>query len=361
MLRYLLPTIAGLLICFACWKASVSSQVENPSDQAQNVNQPIRIAAKHVVGVGIVEPPGQKIVVGFHQSGVIHHVAVRSGSEVCEGDLLVQLDSRAAEAEVASKEAEWQLAQKKRDRLRSLPRPEAVRLAERKLDVFKTTHQNALDQHRRVQLLTDTNMVSQEELQTRRYAEAKAAIEIQQSQAELDQVTIGATGEEKAIAEAEIVVAFSALQKARVALSLLTIVAPHDARVLRCDLHAGEFVDASRRDEAPLQLSPIGSLHVRTEFDEEEAARVPVDGVAYGMVRSRVANRLDLRLVRFEPIMQGKRNLMGHGTERVDTRVMHAIYEIVSCDAPVRPGQAIDVFVESQTEEEDHPQLAQNE
>jgi HlyD family secretion protein len=380
-LRLLMPILATWMLGFALWKAylhGLANEDHPPHAHDNHTDQSVSPTFVHdnrsadsksqvtsqqssirVMGVGIVEPPGQKVNIGFPQSGLVSRVCVAPGDVVDEGAILVEMDARAVLSDIDSKKAEWLLAKAKLDRLQSLPRPETVRMAVEKLESARVSQKNALDQLERMETLARVDptksMVSQEELQSRRFAEAKAMVEVRQAQAELDQTLIGATEQEKRIAQAEIDVAYCALQKAEVANALLTIRAPHPAAVLRCDLHAGEFVDASRSDDAPLQISAIGSLHVRTEFDEEEAAKVPRDGIVHGLVRSRVRNRLELKLVRFEPVMHGKKNLMGHGTERVDTRTLQAIYEVVTCEGLLRPGQAVDVFVESMLENAKNP------
>jgi hypothetical protein len=53
-----------------------------------------------------------------------------------------------------------------------------------------------------------------------------------------------------------------------------------------------------------------------------------------------------LRFVRFEPYVVPKVNLTNGTAERVDTRVVEAIYAL-NPNIPVRPGQQMDVFVQA--------------
>ena len=55
-----------------------------------------------------------------------------------------------------------------------------------------------------------------------------------------------------------------------------------------------------------------------------------------------------LRMVRIEPLAEAKMSLMGTTTERVDTRVVEVVFEVVGA-TKVRlfPGQAVDVFIEA--------------
>jgi hypothetical protein len=67
-----------------------------------------------------------------------------------------------------------------------------------------------------------------------------------------------------------------------------------------------------------------------------------------GRTRGSVIREFPLRLLRVEPYAQGKRDLSGANTERVDTRVIEVVLEIVAApDLPLYPGQAVDVFIDT--------------
>ena len=52
-----------------------------------------------------------------------------------------------------------------------------------------------------------------------------------------------------------------------------------------------------------------------------------------------------LTFVRFEPYVLAKRSLTGDTTERVDTRVLQAIYEFAPSAFPAFVGQQVDVLI----------------
>jgi hypothetical protein len=52
-----------------------------------------------------------------------------------------------------------------------------------------------------------------------------------------------------------------------------------------------------------------------------------------------------LAFVRFEPYVLPKRSLTGEATERVDVRVLQAIYEFAPSEFPAFVGQQVDVFI----------------
>jgi hypothetical protein len=68
--------------------------------------------------------------------------------------------------------------------------------------------------------------------------------------------------------------------------------------------------------------------------------------------RERVAQAAPLSFVRFEPYVLAKRSLTGDTTERVDTRVLQAIYTFVPNEFPAFIGQQVDVFIAAPTRED---------
>ena len=67
--------------------------------------------------------------------------------------------------------------------------------------------------------------------------------------------------------------------------------------------------------------------------------------VAY--VRGDTKQKFPLEFVHFEPYVVPKKSLTGDSTERVDTRVLQAIYQISDANAPVYVGQQMDVYIET--------------
>jgi hypothetical protein len=53
--------------------------------------------------------------------------------------------------------------------------------------------------------------------------------------------------------------------------------------------------------------------------------------------------------VRIEPSIVPKTSIVGMVTERIDTRVLCVVYEVVGSPERVYPGQRVDVFIRSGT------------
>jgi HlyD family secretion protein len=66
---------------------------------------------------------------------------------------------------------------------------------------------------------------------------------------------------------------------------------------------------------------------VRVDIDETETWRIHPGRAALARLRGNPEISAPLAFVRFEPYVLPKRSLTGETTERVDTRVLQAIYE----------------------------------
>jgi hypothetical protein len=72
---------------------------------------------------------------------------------------------------------------------------------------------------------------------------------------------------------------------------------------------------------------------------------------ALARLRGNPGISVPLSFVRFEPYVLPKRSLTGDTTERVDTRVLQAIYEFTPNEFPAFVGQQVDVFIAAPTRE----------
>ena len=66
-----------------------------------------------------------------------------------------------------------------------------------------------------------------------------------------------------------------------------------------------------------------------------------------GYLRGNRSIQTPLTFLRFEPYVVPKQSLTGSATERVDTRVLQAIYRFERKNLPIFVGQQMDVFIEA--------------
>jgi multidrug resistance efflux pump len=127
----------------------------------------------------------------------------------------------------------------------------------------------------------------------------------------------------------------------------LTMMAPMDGVILQKKVRVGQFAQCGPSSE-PLMIMGGGShLNIRADIDENDAWRVRPRTAAVAYVRGDTKQKFPLEFVRFEPYVVPKKSLTGDSTERVDTRVLQAIYRISDANAPVYVGQQMDLYIET--------------
>ena len=148
-------------------------------------------------------------------------------------------------------------------------------------------------------------------------------------------------------ARAQIALAEAQVHQTEVKLQRLTVTAPLTGTVLQSDVRSGQYAPNGPLSKPLIILGNTEPLHVRVDVDEQDAWRVRADAAATASVRGNSEQRARLHFVRFEPYVVPKQSLTGSSSERVDTRVLQAIYRLDSAGAPrVFVGQQMDVFIE---------------
>jgi HlyD family secretion protein len=248
-----------------------------------------------VAGAGIVEASTENIAIGTPIAGLVSKINVQVGSRVKKGDPLFSIDSRATRAELTVRQA-------------------AVQVAEAQLA-------NAKNQFTRVENIANSRAVSVEERDKRRYA-------VQ-------------------IAEAQLAQATANVQSTETDLERMTIRAPVDGQVLQLKVRPGEFAATGVLPQPLTLLGSVDRMNVRVDVDENDAWRVKAGTPAVAFLRGNKDIKTPLKFVRFEPYVVPKRSLTGDSTERVDTRVLQAIYSFDRGDLPIYVGQQMNVFIEA--------------
>ncbi len=102
-----------------------------------------------------------------------------------------------------------------------------------------------------------------------------------------------------------------------------------------------------QKPKKPLvQLGVHGPLMVRVQVDEEIQVEFAPMREPRVYVRGRDRTYIELRFVRIDPRIVPKSSLIGGATERVDTRVLFVVYEVVGVPPRIYAGQKLDVFME---------------
>jgi len=312
--------------------------------------QPARSPYDHAIGaLGIVEARSENIEVGSALSGVVLEVHVPSsavGRQVEAGDPLFRVDDRDLNAELAAARSRLEAARRRLERLEQQPRAEEIPPSAARVEAARRRVALTFDKLERARRLVGREAVSDETVIERELEHQIAKSELDRFEAEHALLLAGAWEPELAIARAAVDEARADARRLEVEIERATVRAPIDGRVLRVDLQPGERVEA--RAEQPLMvLGDVERLHVRVEIDEEEISRLRSAAPAIGYPRGDGGRSHRLRFVRLEPLVVPKRSLTGLGGERVDTRVLQAIYEVEGSGAGLFVGQQLDVFLEA--------------
>lgn len=278
---------------------------------------------QRVAGIGLIEPRSENISMASHLPGVVEKVFVTVGQEVKRGEPLVKLDTRSLEAARAERRSDI------------ASRQAAVATAEARARTARAALAEAQRNLKFAESVSDARSISNEEITRRR------------STVEIAEAEVNAADAEIVAAKASVASAESALKAVETDLERSVVTSPIDGRVLLVRIRPGEFATAGNTAFPWLIVGDVSTLHVRVDIDEHEAWRVRPGAKALAQVRGNANIQSPATFVRFEPLVVPKQSLTGASTERVDTRVLQAIYRIEDKALPLFVGQQMDVFIDA--------------
>jgi HlyD family secretion protein len=313
--KYTLPALAAFGFAFGVHSVIHGNQ---PVPIAQPVAQPASSPfPSFIAGAGIVEAKSQNISVGTPLGGIVLQVPVKVGDKVKAGDILFRIDDRETQAELSVRKAD--LAKAKA----------AVGEAEASVQDTKALLEL-------IEAVTDRRAISTEDLDRRRNAQAIAKARLESARAQVLQAEAGLAG-------------------TQTTLDRLQVRAPVAGEVLQVNIRPGEFAPAGVGVTPLLVLGNLDQLHIRVDIDENDAWRFRKEGRAVAYLRGNRNFKTDLTLVWVEPYVVPKKSLTGDSTERVDTRVLQALYSFDRSSLPAYVGQQMDVFIEAPDTESAEP------
>jgi RND family efflux transporter MFP subunit len=270
---------------------------------------PVAPYSETVAATGLIEPSTENVSIGTHLPGVVEKVSVVVGQQVKAGEPLFHIDVRHLDAQLAVRRA-------------------AAASARATIQTAETQLADERDQLIRSERLAKEKVISPDELARRQFA-------VRTAEAKLGEARATLTAAEAQVGETE------------TELSRAVVTSPMDAEVLQVKVRAGEFAPAGQMAQPLLVLGRKRPLHLRVDVDEHEAWRVQPMASAVAHVRGNAGLQTRLRFVRFEPMVIPKRSLTGAADERVDTRVLQVVYEVLDDQLPLFVGQQMDAFIEA--------------
>lgn len=346
IIRFGIPILAAVALGFGI----ATTMILKPEDKmtaAPNPPATTLLGPVTVAGLGELQTPGEPISIGNALSGIVSKVHITTGDTVKAGAPLFAIDDRELKAELNLKQQMLAAAQAKLDRLRAGTRPEDIPPMRARVEAARVAAERTQDSLKRAESVGSAGAMSREELATRRFDLRQAQAELMHAEAELSKLEAGAWAPDVAIAEREVRQAEAEVQRVETQIGRLTVRAPVDATVLRADVREGEFAQSGDLLRPLVVLGRTGAMEVRVQVDEEDASRVLAQAPAEGFLRGRERTRIELKFVRIEPRIVPKTSLTGATTERVDTRVLFVVYEVVGSPQRVYPGQKLDVFIKA--------------
>jgi multidrug resistance efflux pump len=274
-------------------------------------------------------------------------VYVKAGDRVQKGASLFALDDRDLRAELALRKTGLEVARSRLVRLEHAPRPEEVPQAEAKVREAEATLKDAQNQQRLIESVEDKRAIREEDVLRRREAANAAAARLDAAHAALALLKAGTWVDDLNVARAEVANAESQVQRVEADLDRLTMRAPIGGEILQLNVRLGEYAQAGQLPKPLIVMGEVGDLHVRADIDENNAWRLKPGSRGEAQERGNSSRRAKLEFVRFEPYVVPKKSLTGDSTERVDTRVLQAIYRFTDRKVPFFVGQQMDVFIES--------------
>ena len=152
--------------------------------------------------------------------------------------------------------------------------------------------------------------------------------------------------------------ATAALKAANALLQYYSVKAPIDGVVLAVNATVGGYVSSQGDydtytelfDPLVIMSSPQDYMQVRCYVDEILVSRLPSHWHIQAQMQITGTDiKVPLEFVRVQPYISPKIELSNEKQEQVDLRVLPVIFRFEKKDAPVYPGQMVDVFIGQET------------
>jgi len=338
-----LAALCVLIVAFFMW----SDRHREDSAVAHLVPRIVSPFPSYISAVGVVEASKGNILIGSPVNRIVDKVYVSVGQKVKDGDILFSLEAHDLYAELAARTVDFDNSVANVKKLEALPRKEDVEIAQAQRHIAEAEVEQAKSQYQRVTDLQNNGAMSQEEVARRRFALMQAEAKLQQSQAEFDKVFSGAWSPDLEIARLKVKQATAAVEHVEADIDRTIIRAPSDATILQIKIHEGEFPPSNAFQSPAMVIGNTDTLSLRVSINQFDASyyNPEAPAVAYLQGNARITFPLTFRHI--EPLFVNKQNLTNDINEKVDTRVLQAIYCFEEGESRVFVGQQMDVFIET--------------
>ncbi len=344
-----LVSLAGATL--ACYTVAEARRIPPPSRPiVEPPSRPERV--RMIAGSGLVEARRENIPIGVSIPGVVVEVFVKKGELVAAGAPLFRVDDRELKSMLKVREAELAASRAQLHKLVAAPRPEDVPPAQAAMDEARARMDDAEAAVARTERLYSRQVAAASDYDKDRYTHAAARAAFAKARAEFERVMAGSWKEDVEVAKAAVTLAESQIESIKISLDRLIVRAPTDGEILQLNVRLGQYAGLVWK-EPMVVMGDSQRLHVRVDIDENDLAFFARGAPAVATLKGRPQVKFPLEFVYVEPYVIPKQSLTGYNSERVDTRVLQAIYALPDQrSVDVFIGQQMDVYLRAATPEE---------
>src|SRR3954447_4613354 len=234
--------------------------------RAQNAHSPFSAR-------GRVEAANGILPIGTAATATVREVLVREGARVQAGQLLVTLDCRPIEADLAARKAQLAAAEAVLNRVRNGARPDEIAVGVAAVGYSTARAEEAQKTFERTQALHEGVTVTRARiLETQRDARISAA-QLEEARAKLALLRAGSGEEDVSEAYARRTAAAPQAAEAEARLAQCSVRAPADGAIVEVLATPGQLVSAAI-PVALVKMVQDGALQVRAEIPARDRAKV---------------------------------------------------------------------------------------
>jgi HlyD family secretion protein len=347
----ILGVVAGLL---AAYIFGIQRKPQPPVFKPASSPYPTAIFAN-----GIIESDqgsGSNINVYPEVSGRVTEVLVREGQLVSAGAPLLRIDDSVQRQTTAQLHSQAEAALTLLKELRAQPRKETLDIAKAQVVLAEANVKAARDQCEkdRAAYAADPHSISKNVLDIAEDALQQAVTALDVARRQFDLTKAGAWSYDIDNQQKTYESLTQAYESANALLSKFTVSAGTDGIVLAVNAVSNGYVspqgvyDTYTQGQDPILVvgPPQEYLAVRCFVDEILVSRLPNGSHIRAQMSVRGSDiKVPLEFVRVQPYVSPKIELSDERQEQVDLRVLPVIFRFRKQDAPVYPGQEVDVYI----------------
>jgi HlyD family secretion protein len=308
---------------------------------------------------GIIESDqtsGSNINVYPEVAGPVTQVLVKEGQSVSAGADLLKIDDSVQKRTTAQLRSQAEAALALLNELKAEPRRETLDIAKAQVDLGVANLKAARDQYEkdRASFDADPHSISKSVLDIADDAVQQADAALAVARRQYDLTKAGAWSYDILNQQKTYDALEQAYEAANALLIKYTITAQKDGIVLALYATASSYVspqgiyDTYTQGQDPILVigPPQEYLAVRCFVDEILVSRLPNAFHIRAQMSVRGSDiKVPLEFVRIQPYVSPKIELSDERQEQVDLRVLPVIFRFRKLDAPVYPGQEVDVYI----------------